>query len=77
MVEVIVRFEGLAEVGETQDAPVRGTITLVGGPDVPAVRFDGWLQLLGLLEGINSGSGLAAEVPRPLPRQWPDHSSQL
>jgi hypothetical protein len=77
MVEVVVRFESLAEAGEAQDAPVRGTITLLGGQQLPPVRFDGWLQLLGLLEDINAGSGLAADVPRPLPRQWPDRSPQV
>lgn len=74
MVEVIVRFEGLAETGEAQDAPVRGTVTPLGGPDVPAIRFDGWLQLLGLLESLNSGSGPGAE---PLPSTRSDRSPQL
>lgn len=77
MVEIIVRFESLAEADEVQDPPVRGTITPLGGPDTPAIRFDGWLQLLGLLESINSGTGLGAELPRPLPVQRPDRSPQV
>jgi hypothetical protein len=77
MVEIIVRFESLAEVEEAQDTPVRGTVTPLGGPDMPAIRFEGWLQLLGLLESINSGTELGAELPRPLPNHRPDRSPQV
>lgn len=74
MVEILVRFESLAEVDEAQGAPVRGTVTPLGGP---AIRFDGWLQLLGLLESLNSGTDLGAELPRPLPSHRPERSPQV
>lgn len=74
MVEVIVRFVSLAEAGEAQDPPVRGTVTPLGGPGTLAIQFDGWLQLLGLLESISSGSTPDAE---PLPSTRPDPSPQV
>lgn len=77
MVEILVRFESLSEVDEAQGAPVRGTVTPLGGPDRPAIRFDGWLQLLGLLESLNSGTDLGAELPRPLPSHRPERSPQV
>jgi hypothetical protein len=77
MVEIIVRFESLAEVEESQDAPVRGTVRALGRPDTPEIRFDGWLQLLGLLESLNSGTDLGAELPRPLPSHRTERSPQV
>jgi hypothetical protein len=67
MVEIIVRFESLAEVEEAQGAPVRGTVTPIGSPEKAPIRFDGWLQLLGLLEGLSSMTESSGELPRPLP----------
>jgi len=67
MVEIIVRFESLAEVEEAQGAPVRGTVTPIGNPEKTPIRFDGWLQLLGLLEGLSSMTDSSDELPRPLP----------
>ena len=67
MVEIILRFESLAEVEEAAGAPVRGTVTPVGDPGRAPIRFDGWLQLLGLLEGLSSMTDQSAELPRPLP----------
>jgi hypothetical protein len=71
MVEIIVRFESLAEVEEAQGAPVRGTVTPIGGAEKAPIRFDGWLQLLGLLEGLSSMTDPSEELPRPLPSTGP------
>jgi len=71
MVEIIVRFESVPEVEQAQGAPVRGTVTPLGGPDKSPIRFDGWLQLLGLLEGLSSRTGQAGDLPRPLPSTGP------
>jgi hypothetical protein len=67
MVDIIVCFESLAEAEEAQAAPVRGTVTPLGGPEKTSIRFDGWLQLLGLLEGLSSRTDQGSDLPRPLP----------
>lgn len=75
MVEVIVCFESLGGA-ETENeaenvAPVRGTVKLFARPDKPPIRFDGWLQLLGLLESLSSMTDLNGELPRPIPSVKP------
>jgi hypothetical protein len=66
MREIIVRFQDSPDP-DAQDAVVRGSVTVAGGSARPPFRFDGWLQLLGLLEELSSMTDDSPEPPRPLP----------
>ena len=70
MREIIVRFEN--SLGpDAQDAVVRGSVAVAGRSAQPPFRFDGWLQLLGLLEELSSTTDDSPEPPRPLPSAGP------
>jgi hypothetical protein len=60
MREVIVRFEDAPGPAGAVDSVVCGAVLLAGGNQGP-FRFDGWLQLLGLLEELSARTG---EHPR-------------
>ena len=60
MREVIVRFEDAPGPARAADSVVCGAVLLADGDQEPC-RFDGWLQLLGLLEELSAVTG---EGPR-------------
>jgi len=66
MREVIVRFENPPVPRGPRRAAVHGSVTVTGA-GAPPFRFDGWLQLLGLLEELASMTDDSPEPPRPLP----------
>jgi hypothetical protein len=70
MREVIVRFENAPGPPGAVDCVVRGAVLLAGGDHAP-FRFDGWLQLLGLLEDLSAMTDESPEPPRPLPSAGP------
>jgi hypothetical protein len=55
MREVIVRFEDAPGPASAADSVVCGAVLLAGASQEP-FRFDGWLQLLGLLEELSARS---------------------
>jgi hypothetical protein len=67
MHEIIVRFEDAPGSADAPDAVVNGSVAVTGRADRPPFRFDGWLQLLGLLEDLSSTSDDSPEPPRSLP----------
>jgi hypothetical protein len=67
VLEIIVRFEMDAGAGDESGATVRGSVTRRGQSERPAIRFDGWLQLLGLLEDLSAMTDESPEPPYPLP----------
>jgi hypothetical protein len=67
MREIIVRFEDAPGPAGAADAVVNGSVTVTGRADRPPFRFDGWLQLLGLLEDLSAMTDDGPEPPRPLP----------
>jgi hypothetical protein len=67
MREVIVRFENAPGPEDDPGAVVRGSVSVAGRRATPPFRFDGWLQLLGLLEELSSMTEDSPEPPRPLP----------
>jgi hypothetical protein len=71
MREVIVRFENSPGCADAPGAVVRGSVFVAGRTAPPPFRFDGWLQLLGLLEELSSMSDDGPEPPRPLPSAGP------
>jgi hypothetical protein len=73
MIEVMVRFENLRTAVDAQEPTVSGSVVALGDPERAAVHFDGWLQLLSILESLSSPANEAAEPPLPLPgtaRRW-------
>jgi hypothetical protein len=67
MREIIVRFEDAPSPADGPDAVVNGSVMVAGRSGRPPFRFDGWLQLLGLLEDLSSMADDSPEPPRPLP----------
>jgi len=67
VLEVIVRFETPTGPGDESGATVRGSVTRRGQTERPAIRFDGWLQLLGLLEDLSAMTDDSPDPPYPLP----------
>ena len=67
MIEVMVRFENLPQAVDAQEPTVSGSVVPLGDTERAAVHFDGWLQLLSILESLSS---LTAEAPEP-PLQLP------
>ena len=67
MREIIVRFDSIPESDDAQGAVVCGSVTRLADTDRAPIRFDGWLQLLCLLEDLSSMSDESPEPPRPLP----------
>jgi hypothetical protein len=65
--EIVVRFEMVADVGDESGATVRGSVMRQGQSERPAIRFDGWLQLLGLLEDLSAMTDESPDPPHPLP----------
>lgn len=65
--EIVVRFEMVAAVGDESGGTVRGSVMRQGQSERPAIRFDGWLQLLGLLEDLSAMTDESPEPPYPLP----------
>jgi hypothetical protein len=66
VLEIIVRFE-VAGLGEESGATVRGSVARRGSSERPGIRFDGWLQLLGLLEDLSAMTDESPDPPHPLP----------
>lgn len=61
-----MRFENAPAPRGARRAAVHGSVAVTGaGP--PPFRFDGWLQLLGLLEELAAMTDDSPEPPRPLP----------
>ena len=56
---------------DAADAVVRGSVRVAGRSAQPPFRFDGWLQLLGLLEELSAMTDDSPEPPRPLPSAGP------
>jgi hypothetical protein len=71
MREIILRFEDPAGPGHAEGAVVRGSVELADSDDQAPFRFDGWLQLLGLLEELSTMTEESPEPPRPLPSAGP------
>jgi hypothetical protein len=71
MREVIVRFENAPGPADAPGTVVRGSVSVAGRAAPPPFRFDGWLQLLGLLEELSSMTDDGPEPPRPLPSAEP------
>jgi hypothetical protein len=71
MREIMVRFEDTPGSGSQGDA-VWGSVVLNGRRDVVAYRFDGWLQLMGLLEDL---SQMTDESPEPPGFSPPDQGA--
>lgn len=67
MVEVTVRFENLQKAVGAQESTVSGSVVALGDPERAPVRFDGWLQLLSILENLSSPVNETPEPPLPLP----------
>jgi len=67
VLEIIVRFEMDADTGDESGATVRGSVARRGQSERPAIRFDGWLQLLGLLEDLSAMTDESPDPPHPLP----------
>jgi hypothetical protein len=67
MREVIVRFENSPGPADAPGTVVRGSVSVAGRTSAPPFRFDGWLQLLGLLEELSAMTDDSPEPPRPLP----------
>jgi hypothetical protein len=67
MIEVMVRFENLRQAVDAQEPTVSGSVVALGNPERPAVRFDGWLQLLSILESLSSPPSEAPLPPLPSP----------
>lgn len=67
MVEVMVRFENLQKAVDAQEPTVSGSIVTPGHPERPPLHFDGWLQLLSILENLSSSADEPTEPPLPLP----------
>ena len=67
MIEVMVRFENLRKAVDAQESTVSGSVVALGDPERTAVHFDGWLQLLSILESLSSLTNDAPEPPLPLP----------
>ena len=67
MIEVMVRFENLPQAVDAQEPTVSGTVVALGDPERPAVHFDGWLQLLSILESLSTPTNEAAAPQLPLP----------
>ncbi len=65
--EIVVRFEMVAAAGEESGATVRGSVMRRGQSERPPIRFDGWLQLLGLLEDLSAMTDESPDPPHPLP----------
>lgn len=65
--EIVVRFETVAVVGDDSGATVCGSVVRIGQSASPPVRFDGWLQLLGLLEDLSAMTDGSPDPPHPLP----------
>jgi hypothetical protein len=51
---VVIRFEDSGAARHASDGPVCGTVEIAGERST-AQRFDGWLQLLGMLEALSAG----------------------
>lgn len=67
VLEIIVRFDMVAGLGDESGATVRGSVTRRGQSERPPIRFDGWLQLLGLLEDLSAMTDESPDPPHPLP----------
>jgi hypothetical protein len=67
MVEVMVRFENLRKAVGAQESTVSGSVVALGDPERAPVHFDGWLQLLSILENLSSSTNETPEPPLPLP----------
>lgn len=67
VLEIIVRFEMVADIADESSATVRGSVTRRGQSERPPIRFDGWLQLLGLLEDLSAMTDESPDPPYPLP----------
>ena len=67
MIEVMVRFDNLREAVDAQEPAVSGSVVALGNPERAAVHFDGWLQLLSILESLSCLTNDAPEPPLPLP----------
>jgi hypothetical protein len=65
--EIIVRFETTAGRGDESGATVRGSVLRLGQSERSPIRFDGWLQLLGLLEDLSAMTDESPDPPYPLP----------
>jgi hypothetical protein len=65
--EIVVRFEMVADMGDESGATVRGSVMRQGQSERPPIRFDGWLQLLGLLEDLSAMTDESPDPPHPLP----------
>lgn len=71
MIEILVRFENLPDAAGAPADAVHGTVIRHGEPERAPIRFSGWLQLLGILEGLSSMTAGSPEPPHPLPGHWP------
>jgi hypothetical protein len=67
VLEIIVRFETAAGVADESAATVRGSVVRRGQSERTPIRFDGWLQLLGLLEDLSAMTDESPDPPHPLP----------
>jgi hypothetical protein len=67
IIEVMVRFENSRKAVDAQEPTVSGSVVALGDPERAAVHFDGWLQLLSILENLSSPVSEAPEPPLPLP----------
>jgi hypothetical protein len=65
--EIVVRFEMVAGRGDESGATVRGSVLRLGQSERSPIRFDGWLQLLGLLEDLSAMTDESPDPPYPLP----------
>lgn len=62
-----MRFEMVTGAGDESGATVRGSVSRRGQSARSPIRFDGWLQLLGLLEDLSATTDESPDPPHPLP----------
>jgi hypothetical protein len=60
--EVLIRFESSDGEGSVPDRVVSGSVEALENSDL-RFRFEGWLQLLGVLETLTATSSLWAARP--------------
>lgn len=65
--EILVRFDTAQDTDDEPGVTVRGWVMHAGASVRHPIRFDGWLQLLGLMEELLGMTDESPDPPYPLP----------